>query len=128
MLSSNGRQPKSVPVRSMVTSSTLLALLILPSPASVPTRFERTYSPLGHAHVSISNINGDIRVAAWDRRTVTVRANAAPSVSIEDRVAGDDIGVTVRRDLRLGRADFDVFVPPETSVTLRDYMGKIEVR
>lgn len=91
-------------------------------------KFERTYTPRGTAHLTISNINGTIRVSSWDRKTVAVRANAGPSVSIEDYVSGNDITVTVKRDLRLGRADFEVFVPPETSVTLKNYMGDIEVR
>jgi DUF4097 and DUF4098 domain-containing protein YvlB len=80
------------------------------------------------ARPAISNVNGTIRVTAWDKKSISVRAMAGPSVSIADQTSGDDITVTVKRDLRLGRADFDVMVPPETSVTLKNNMGDIEVR
>ena len=96
--------------------------------ADPSAKFERTYTPRGTAHLTISNVNGTIRVSSWDKRTISVRAAAAPSVSIEDRATGDDITITVKRDLRLGRADFEVMVPAETSVTLKNYMGDIEVR
>lgn len=91
-------------------------------------RFERTYTPTGTARLTLSNINGTIHVAAWDKRTITVRANIASSVVITDQVIDDDITVTVKRDLRLGRADFEVSVPPETTLTLKNVMGDIEVR
>jgi hypothetical protein len=91
-------------------------------------RFERTYTPTGTARLTLSNINGTIHVAAWDKRTITVRANIAPSVVITDQVYDDDITITVKRDLRLGRADFEVSLPPETTLTLKNVMGDIEVR
>jgi hypothetical protein len=104
------------------------AQLLWASPAESFNRFERTYYPRGAARVTISNVNGNIRVTAWERKTVSVRASAAPSVSIEDQTMGDDISVTVRRDIRLGRSDFEVSVPPDTSLVLKSFMGDIEVR
>jgi len=97
----------------------------LPEP---PSRFERSYTPQDSAHLTISNVNGRIRVTAWDKRTVSVRADAAPSVSIEDRVAGDDITVSVRRNFRLSRADFEVSLPADSSLVLRNVIGNIEVQ
>jgi hypothetical protein len=93
-----------------------------------PSKFERTYTPQGRAHLTISNVNGRIRVASWDKKTVSVRADAAPSVSIEDRVVGEDINVSVRRNFRLSRADFEVFLPAESSIVLRNVIGNIEVQ
>jgi hypothetical protein len=104
------------------------ALALVSVSADSLSHFERTYSPSGTARLTLSNINGTIHVSAWDRRTITVRANTAPSVVINDLVIDNDITVTVKRDLRLGRADFDVSVPPETSLTLKNVMGDIEVR
>lgn len=52
----------------------------------------------------------------------------APSVKIQDEVVGDDIIISTRSNLRLGRADFDISVPPETSVTVKSYVGDIEIR
>jgi hypothetical protein len=92
------------------------------------SRFERTYSPRGRAHVTISNVNGKVHVFGWDKKTIIARANTSPSVQIEDQVLGDDITISTRRNLRLGRADFEVWVPPETSVIIKNYMGDIEVR
>jgi DUF4097 and DUF4098 domain-containing protein YvlB len=109
----------------------LLACLSLAqtnSAAEPGARFERTYTPQGTAHLTISNVNGSIRAVAWDKKTVVVRATAAANVSIQDQTAGDDITIIVKRDLRLGRADFEVMAPPNTSVTLKNYMGDIEVR
>jgi hypothetical protein len=121
---------------------TLVALFIIPSSASFTpelfaseaiasgpfTKFDRTYTPQGPAHLTISNTNGDVIVSTWNRKTVHVRANAAPSVTIQDQVSGDEITVSVKRDLRLGRADFEVFVPAETSVSIKNVMGRIEVQ
>jgi hypothetical protein len=92
-----------------------------------PGRFERTYTPKGAAHLTISNVNGRIRVTAWEKKTVSVRGDAAASVSIEDRMVGDDITVSVKRNFRLGRADFDVSLPAKSSLSLRNVIGNIEV-
>jgi hypothetical protein len=92
------------------------------------TKFERTYTPQGPAHLIISNTNGDVIVSTWSKKTVQVRAQAAPSVTIQDKVSGDEITVSVKRDLRLGRADFEVFVPAETSISIKNVMGRIEVQ
>ena len=91
-------------------------------------RFERTYSLQRPAHLTISNVNGSIRVASWDKNTIRARADAAPYVSIEDKVIGDDVTISTKRNLRLGRADFDVSVPPETSLTIKNIVGNIELR
>ena len=91
-------------------------------------RFERTYTPRHPAHLTISNVNGNINVVSWQKRTIQARANAAPFISIEDRVIGDDITISTKRNLRLGRADFDVSVPPETSLTIKNIVGNIEIR
>ncbi|HXG95423.1 MAG TPA: DUF4097 family beta strand repeat-containing protein [Blastocatellia bacterium] len=99
--------------------------------ASEPARFERTYTPQGTAHLTISNVNGFIHVTAWNKRAISVSATNASSLAIEDRMVGNDITITVKRSLKslaLGRADFEVMVPAETSLTLKNNMGDIEVR
>jgi len=105
----------------------LLVLALGPSSVDSQSRFERTYTPQRSAHLTISNVNGSIHVTAWDRKTILARANAAPSVRIEDQTVGDDISISTKRNLRLGRADFEVSVPPETSVTIKNIVGNIEV-
>jgi DUF4097 and DUF4098 domain-containing protein YvlB len=92
------------------------------------TKFDRTYTPHGPAHLIISNTNGDVIISTWNKKTIQVRAHAAPSVTIQDQVSGDEINVSVKRDFRLGRADFEVFVPAETSVSVKNVMGRIEVQ
>jgi hypothetical protein len=96
--------------------------------AGPPARFERTYTPKREAHLTISNVNGRIRVTSWEKKTVSVRADAAASVSIEDRTVGDDITVSVKRNFRLGRADFEVSLPARSSLSLRNVIGNIEVQ
>ncbi|HKP85773.1 MAG TPA: DUF4097 family beta strand repeat-containing protein [Blastocatellia bacterium] len=119
--------------RTAFWSSIALALLACapqlmgPILAEALGRFERTYTPRGTARVTISNVNGNIHVNAWDRKTVSVRAHTNGSVSIEDQTIGDDIKVVVKRDLRLGRSDFEVSVPPDTSLELKSFLGDIEV-
>src|ERR1044072_2287346 len=108
--------------------SACAALFIGESSAESLGRFERTFTPRGVARVTISNVNGNIHVSAWDRKTISVRANSAPSVTIEDQTAGDDITVIVKRDIRLGRSDFEVMVPPDTSLSRKTFMGASEVR
>jgi DUF4097 and DUF4098 domain-containing protein YvlB len=73
-------------------------------------------------------VNGSISVVSWDKRTIHVRANAAPYVTIEDRVSGDDITISTKRNLRMGRADFEVSLPPETSLTIKNIVGNIDLR
>lgn len=92
------------------------------------SRFERTYPLQRPAHLTISNVNGSIHVGSWDKKTILARASTASFVSIEDQVVGDDITISPKRNLRLGRADFDVFAPPDTSVTIKNIVGDIEVR
>jgi len=106
----------------------LLSLGTLAVSSDSASRFERTYAPQGPAHLTISNVNGSIRVVAWDKKTISARANAAQSVVIEDQVIGNDIEIGARRNLRLGHADFEVSAPPETALTIRNYVGEIELR
>jgi hypothetical protein len=106
---------------------TCLTLLTVSARAESGARFERTYTPRGTAHLTIANSNGLIRVSAWDKHSIAVRATAAPSVEINDREVGDDIIISVKRSLRLGRADFEINVPAETLLTLKNVMGDIEV-
>ena len=110
-----------------VVLSFLLCFANVAVSADSPPRFERTYTPRGAAHLTISNINGTVHIVGWDKRTIVARANAGPSVLIEDQVGGDDITISTRRNLRLGRADFEVSAPPETSLTVKNYVGDIEV-
>ena len=110
-------------------SSIALALFACVSLASAESagKFDRTYAPQGAARLTISNFNGTIHVTGWDKKTISVRANADPAVVIQDEVVGDDIAIRVKRDFRLRRSDFEVFAPPDTSITLRSFMGDIEV-
>ena len=129
MLKSNCRQTRPT---AFISSLSLIAsaCLVVASTgmAGPPTRFERSYTPRGAAHLTVSNVNGRIRVTAWDKRTVSVRADAGPSVAIEDRVAADDITISVRRNFRLSRADFEVSLPADSSLVLRNVIGNIEVQ
>ena len=109
----------------------LISLLLFPTPGlstELSGRFERTYSTQGPAHLTISNVNGTVRVVAWDKKTISARANAGPSVAIEDQVLGNDIEITVRRNLRLARADFEISVPADTAITVKNYVGEIELK
>jgi hypothetical protein len=108
--------------------STLLFVAVLAISANSSARFERTYSPRGPAHLSISNVNGNIHVVGWDRRTIVARADASPTITIEDQALGDDISIWTRRNLSLGHANFEVSVPPETSLAIKNVIGKIELQ
>lgn len=104
-----------------------VALAVGAGAAEYTGKFERTYTPQGPARLTISNFNGTIHVNGWDRKTVLVRANADPDVAIQEEVAGSNILISVKRDFRLRRSDFEAFVPFNTSVTLKSFMGDIEV-
>jgi DUF4097 and DUF4098 domain-containing protein YvlB len=109
----------------------IVAYIFLPTCAQAAepsAKFDRTYTPQGPAHLIISNTTGEIIVSSWHKKTIQVRANAAPSVTIQDQVSGDEISISVKRDLRMGRADFEVFVPENTSVSIKSVMGRIEVQ
>ncbi|HET9531133.1 MAG TPA: DUF4097 family beta strand repeat-containing protein [Blastocatellia bacterium] len=106
----------------------LIALAALSVSASSYDRFERTYTPRGPAHLTISNINGSIVVKAWSRKTVHVRASGPSSTSIEDQMVTNEILVSVRRNLRLSQVDFEVNVPADTSLSLKNVMGRIEIQ
>ena len=104
-----------------------LSLFALTAKADPVARFERTYTPRGTAHLSVTNSTGTIRVSAWEKRTISVRATTAPAVEITEREVGDDILIAVKRGLRPGRADFEINVPADTLLTLKGLMGDIEV-
>jgi Putative adhesin len=104
-----------------------VALAVGAGAAESTGKFERTYTPQGPARLMISNFNGTIHVSGWDKKTISVRANADPDVAIREEVAGDTISISVKRDLRLRRSDFEAFVPLNTSITLKSFTGDIEV-
>jgi hypothetical protein len=95
---------------------------------SADSRFERTYTPQRPAHLTLSNVNGSIRVVAWDKKTIFVHVSAHSPDSVEDRVIGDEITITTKLNLRPRRVEFEVSVPPETSLTIKNIMGEIELR
>ena len=130
MLNLVGTKTKLKAMRSSITLALFaLASLAMAAVAAEPTfKFERTYTTQGVAHLTLSNVNGKIQVTGWDKKTISVRSNAEPAVTIRDEVIGDDISITVKRDLiRLRRSDFEVFVPTNTSLILKSFMGDIEV-
>jgi DUF4097 and DUF4098 domain-containing protein YvlB len=106
----------------------LSVLLLLLDVSSADSRFERTYTPEHRAHLTLSNVNGNIRVVAWEKRTIVARVTSGSPDSVEDRVNGDEITIATRLNLRPRRIDFDVSVPPETSITIKNIMGEIELR
>jgi DUF4097 and DUF4098 domain-containing protein YvlB len=127
-----GRSRTKVPIAIVLTGLAGLAGLLsfgtLAASSDSALRFERTYAPQGPAHLTISNVNGSVRVVAWDKKTISARASCAPSVAIEDQVIGNDIEIATKRNLRLGHADFEISAPPDTSVTIKNYVGEIELR
>lgn len=108
----------------LIITAFLLGTLV----AGAWERFERSYTPRKAAHLSITNTQGEITVTAWNRKTVSVRASTTPPASVEDHVSGDDIDISVKPGLRLGRADFEIYVPANTSLTLNNVIGQIEVK
>ena len=121
-----GRNSRRFPIAIIIAGLLSFGTLVVSGDSG--SRFERTYTPQGPAHLTISNVNGTIRVVAWDKKTISARANAAPSVVIEDQVMGNDIEIGARRNLRLGHADFEVSAPPETALTIKNYVGEIELK
>ena len=111
----------------LITVFILYALKGLGS-AQSPQMYERTYTTNGRQHLQISNVNGDISVSAWNRNDISVRAMAAPAVQINDKVVGNSISVTVKRDPNPGRSDFTVTAPPDTSIYLKNIDGKITIQ
>jgi hypothetical protein len=111
--------------------SALLALALIPAAANVAepaAKFDRTYTPQGSAHLRVININGEINIYTWDRKSISVKAAADPRVSISDEVRGSDITVRVRQSLRPGRANFVVFAPTGASISLSNVMGNIGIQ
>jgi hypothetical protein len=102
-----------------------MLLIMLAIGAEPAVRFERTYTPQGTAHLAISNVNGNIKIAAWNKKEIAVRATTTQSVSISDYITGDAITISVKRSLSTGRADFDVSAPANTSISLKNLIGEI---
>jgi hypothetical protein len=112
-------------IPALLSCLTLFAFAVTAAPTA---RFERTYTPRGTAHLTVSNVNGTIHISAWDKRTILVRANIASSVEITEREVGDEIIIAVKRSFRIGRADFEINVPADTLLTLKNLMGDIDVQ
>ncbi len=98
------------------------------SSATAAVKFDKTYSPQGRARLSVANINGSITVTAWNRKTIAVSAVNESSAPISERVIGDSISLEVRKTIPPGKADFQIFAPADTAISLKNYMGRIEVR
>ncbi|HWC78118.1 MAG TPA: DUF4097 family beta strand repeat-containing protein [Blastocatellia bacterium] len=106
----------------------VLALVFLALSPAIADRIERSYATRGPAHLTISNVYGDITVSSWDKKTISVRARTTPPAVVQDRVNGNEIAVWVkRRIIPAGRATFQVYVPAETSLSLTNVIGKVEV-
>jgi hypothetical protein len=130
MLSLVGKRIKLKASRTLIALALFAcASLVMGAVAADPTpKFDRSYATQGPAHLKLSNVNGMIRVTGWEKKSISVRSNAEPSVPIQEDVAGDDITISVKRDIfRVRRSDFEVFVPVDTSITLKSFMGDIEV-
>jgi hypothetical protein len=98
----------------------IACLLFAANAANANAKFDRTYNTRGPARLTISNINGSITVTAWNRRAIAVSANNAPSAPIEEEIAGDNIMLSVKKSIPPGKVDFQIFVPAETSLTLKN--------
>ncbi|HXG68353.1 MAG TPA: DUF4097 family beta strand repeat-containing protein [Blastocatellia bacterium] len=107
-----------------VLACCLIAALVFASTGN----FERTYTPQGQTHLTITNADGDINLTAWQKKSLTVRAVTDPGVSIEDQVSGNDIAITVKSAPPVGKATFEVSVPAETSVSINNLKGKIDIK
>ena len=125
---SNKSLTKHLPGLTILALLACLTLFVFSATAEMLTRFERTYTPRGTAHLTVANVNGTIHISAWDKRTILVRANVAPAVEITEREVGDDIIIAVKRSLHVGRADFEISVPANTLLTLKNLMGDIDVQ
>jgi hypothetical protein len=106
-----------------VTASAAVVAVAFPG----PLRFERTYYPQGLAHLTLSNLRGEITVTAWKKKEVWIRATPSHA-PIEDRVDGHNIEVAVRTRRPVSVVNFEVRVPPQTSVTLNNKLGKIKIK
>jgi hypothetical protein len=115
-------------MKPFLTFRLLFCIAFVTISADSQQRFERSYTPQRPAHLTISNVNGSIQISAWDKKNIVARANASSSIAIEDHVIGDDITIVAKRSFRLARADFVVNVPADTSLTVKNIVGKIDVR
>jgi hypothetical protein len=106
----------------------LFCLTIRANPPGAASDFERTYPSRGTSHLSVYNLNGDIRVTTWEKRAISVRATTSRPSLIEDSVAGEEITIRVKRIFKPVRIDFDILVPPDTSISLDNVIGNIEVK
>jgi hypothetical protein len=91
-------------------------------------RYEKNYPARDDTHLTISNVYGDVSVETWQRRAISVRAKADPSVEIDDKKSDDKIEIYVKKSVRPGRADFNIAVPPDTSLYIKNVIGKVEIR
>ncbi|PYP87097.1 MAG: hypothetical protein DMF61_10625 [Blastocatellia bacterium AA13] len=91
-------------------------------------RFNRTYPAAAPTHLSLANVNGDVTVTTSNKREIVVSAIDGPSISVQDRVAGNSVEIWVRHGLRVGRVNFEVSLPADTALHLKNIMGKISVR
>ena len=111
----------------LIAAAPAVLLIGASDAADAPERFFRNYAVRRAPHLSIGSAYGDITVTAWTRKEVSVRAAGPPSVLIHDSVIGNVITVFVMRAPRMGKVDFDVAVPPDTSLHLKNRKGNVNV-
>src|SRR5262249_24780901 len=97
-------------------------------PSEAGGKFDRVYNTQGKAHLTIANINGSIIVTAWNRKTIVVNAMNESSTPIVEDVIGNNINLSVKKSTPPRKVNFLVLVPANTSIILKNYIGKIEVR
>ena len=103
-------------------------LLAGPGAATSSQKFERVYPRgRGPAHLTISNTRGDIIVDATNRKSISVRAFTVHPSSVVDVVRGNEIEISVKKRIPPSRTDFKVQMPRETSISLMNVVGRIEI-
>ena len=97
------------------------------SGAEPAPRFNKTYPVSTAAHLAILNVNGDVKVTTSNKSEIVVAVVDGPAITVQDHVAGNSIEVWVKHGLRLGRANFEISMPADTSINLKNIMGRISI-
>ena len=102
----------------MFLLSTLVALLSLSSPSSLPIAWHKNFSPTGRPEIRVASNNADVRVYASDRKDID-------AVLYTDREISSD-AVTDRQSGN--RVELDVHVPNQWAAGLSQRSVILELK
>lgn len=114
----------------MILAAVLLLSTFAAADVSAQQRYSKSFPARKNVRLRLTNWNGSIRVAAWNRDEIKIQAELeTPAAKLTPIVQDDSIEIDIKRDNRgeVGSVNFIVWVPVNSTVDVETRVGDITV-